>query len=175
MGRSYDGKFQKNKSENAFVDRIRFIIENKIIPKNIVENDYFEISPVDLTAKGILKISNLEKSNVIYHLFNYNYYSVSDFIEYLKNKNINIKIVRPEEFYKKLKDMLKKSNFSNNAILSDLNTDNQIEYSTKIKINYEKTKKILKSLDFSWNMIDNKYWDNFFNELNIRNIITKEK
>lgn len=172
MGRVTDGKFQKNKNENAFIDRIKFLIENRIIPKSITENNYIELSPVDLTAKGVLKISELKKCNYVYHLYNYNHYSIDEFIKYLSvQKNIKVKVLDDNEFYKELDLIIKENKSVNFAIVSDLNSEHKLDYSSNIEISCNVSKKLFKLLDFKWNIIDYDYWNKFLKELNIRRII----
>ncbi len=176
MGRYSDGKFQRNKNENAFIDRLKFLLDYKIIPKNIVEKNYLELSPVDLTAKAIIELSKYKICNYIYHLYNYNHYSIQDFIKYLKIKrNIDVEILSDEEFYNRLNSNIRNNVDFNLTILSDLNSSNKLDYSSNVHIKHDITQNMLNEIGFKWNIIDYEYLNEFLNELNIRKIIRSEK
>lgn len=169
MGRYSDGKFQRNKNENAFTNRIKFLVENKIITEDIAKNSYVEFSPIDLTAKAVLKMANYEKCDYIYHLYNYNHYKMIDLLGYFRNeKNIEVKVLSDEQFYDKLEYEIKKSSSKfNSIIITDLNSNKKLDYSSSISIEHDVTTKMLDKINFKWNIINNEYLNKFFKELNI--------
>ena len=72
-----------------------------------------------------------------------------------------------EEFYDKLDYEIKNNNKISSTIITDLNSDKKLDYSSSIKISYDITEEMYKKIDFKWNVIDYTYLDKFFSELNI--------
>lgn len=153
---------------NAFFVRMKTFFLMKMIPKEYLN---LEISPVDYTALAIVKLfDKIDLSNQTYHVFNPNYFDMSNFIIL---PNINIKIVDLKKFINKIKDLNTKSQLEQNETnltkqiklfmlhqswLSEIN----IEKVTHSEILQDKTNFILQKIDFSWPIINNNMLINIF-------------
>ena len=88
-GRYDDGKFQKNISENAFVNRMLTLMNLKIMPENIIDL-YIEMTPVDYTAKSIFNICRSDTLSNVFHSYNHHHIEITELIDLLKKIGINI-------------------------------------------------------------------------------------
>lgn len=158
------GKFQINVSDNAFVQRIKSMINLKIIPDNL-KDFYFEFTPVDYAADAIIKLAMVKTLNNVFHIYNPNHVSMNKMIDYLKTRNIDIEIVSKEEFKEVFKHCLKNNYEMVEGIVIDINDNFEIEYVDNIKIKNDKTIKILQNLNYKWPNIDEVYLNKFISYL----------
>ncbi|MEG1989715.1 MAG: amino acid adenylation domain-containing protein [Clostridia bacterium] len=167
MSRISDGKFQKNYDDNGFTQRVKFIIDNSIISKDIYKNNYLEFSPVDVTAKYIVELSKLNIMNPIYHLFNNNHVYIDSFINLLKKSfNINVCILEDDEFVDKVQNIIKNKNVTSYmVIISDLKENKTLNYTTDVIIKEDITNNVLNSLGLKWPKIDDKYLELFIKNI----------
>lgn len=163
-----DGKFQKNLNENAFLNRIKTFKNLKYIPENILGLDV-EFSPVDLTAKAICNIAKSENNMNIYHVYNPNHIKLKEILKYFNEDFFDIKIISKEKMTEFIKEY-KKNSLKNeviSGIIQDINSNNELEYQSNIKISCEKTVELLKCINFIWPKIDIEYLMKFFNAVGL--------
>ncbi len=156
MPRVSDCKFQYNIRDNAFLSRLQTIISLKAIPESY-ENLFFDLSPVDLCAKAIMKILCLNKKQTIYHIYNNNKATVKELLQLV---GIEPEIVSNQEMIKLTKNL---DNPLSVHVLNDLRRRNFIETPTENNI----TISILNSNDFYWNELDKKYVDSLIDLLKL--------
>ena len=151
-----DKKFQKNFESNEFYESLKLFIEMQQVPENIM-NTIIEISPVDYCAEAICKLTRQNKLNGVFHVYNDNFLTMQEIIEYLNNYGHNIKIISSTEFmreFRKRTDELKTRNMIHIS-------NNQYEMESNSAINNEITKKLLDSDDFKWPIISKDYFNIF--------------
>lgn len=173
MGRYADGMFQKNISENAFINRIKTFANLGMIPENLKDIP-LEFTPVDCTAKAIVKLLN--NNNIIYHVYNKNHVSVEHVKEVLNDMGYSIIYVTKQDMTKTIKEIIKSSTKNNSlsGIVQDLNKDKEIDYSSNIKVASDKTVKELDKHNFSWPNIDKEYIETFLNYLKYKDFFKGE-
>lgn len=158
--RSYDGKFQPNANDNAFMHRIDALLELRVLPKYILD-DYIEFSPVDLVAQAVIKsIQYHNKSINVLHIYNHNHVFIRDFIHLLP---FNVDIVSTDEF----KSSLVKSINTNPKLVyitNDLDKDYNLIYSSNIKIRNNLSVEFFNKINFNWINIDKNYINLMLNE-----------
>ncbi len=161
MPRYKDGKFQENIIENAYLNRLKIFLKLKTIP-DYLSNEYLEFTPVDKAAEAIIKVMQYSNDfNRIYHIFNDNYIELKNIFEIMKKNNIDIKIIENERFKKLIRDILNSKNADIlSPIINELDKNLDLNYYSKIKINSDHSKKLLKKYSFEWPIIDKKYIDN---------------
>lgn len=69
MPRFSDGKFQKNIQDNAFLNKVRTILDTKMIV-NSYEKQLTDISPVDLCSEAIVSLLKNNNKQTVYHIYN---------------------------------------------------------------------------------------------------------
>lgn len=144
MNRYTDNVFQINKETNAFQNKIKEIIKLGYITKDL-EKFTFDITPVDMCAEAVVKLSLNDSYNNVYHVLNNNEISIEQIEKILKK--YNIKLGYKDEF---LKEDIEKSKW----LINDFILNNK----EKIEIDSKKTQKVLKTLDFEWKN-DTKYYE----------------
>lgn len=167
MGRYTDGVFQQNETENAFINRIKTFANIGIIPDNIKDTP-LEFTPVDLTAKAIVKL--LAKNNrKVYHIYNINHISIDTLKQVLEKIGFNIEYKSKEKVSSIINNLMKDDKNINliSGIIQDLDVNKEMNYSSNIKVIEDITLKILKEEEFMWKNIDEKYLTMFFNELEL--------
>lgn len=151
MNRYSDNLFQDNKNSNAFQNKMKEIIKIKSVPKEII-NFSFDLTPVDLCAKAVVKLILFEKYDNVYHVLNDYELEFNAIMEMLNELNIDINVIE-------IKDLLKDKDASKWLI-----NDFLLKNKRKIIIDSEKTRKILEKLNFKWE-IDNQYYINVFKSI----------
>lgn len=154
-----DGLFQPNKQENAFMHRLKALLEIKAIPENLLEN-YCEFSPVDCVADAVVRaIQYVDKPINILHIYNQNHVLIKNLIQLLYE--YNIKVIPNDDFKKLIKQKLEntKNNQSLSYILNDFDKDFNLVYDSRIKIKNDFSKHVLSKSGFNWPIIDKDYID----------------
>ena len=151
MPRFSDFKFQTNASENAFISRINTILKYKELTTDYLKLK-IDISPVDLCARAIISILNVNNNQTVYHIYNNNIISIENLLKLL---DIKINIVLPQELINKLKTS---TDPFDAHILNDLINKDFIE--TPVTNNI--TIKLLESNGFNWPTLNIDYLKNIF-------------
>lgn len=136
MNRYSDNVFQDNKGTNAFQNKVKEIIRIGYIP-NQMKDFTFDLTPVDLCADAIIKLSFYDKYNNIYHVLNNNEIGIKEIKQILEKQNIKIAF----------KDDIEDKDKVNSKWLAN---DFLLENKKKINIDSIKTQKVLKKLNFYW-------------------------
>lgn len=161
-GRLSDGKFQKNIQENAFYNRIKSIILLSSVSETMLDNK-IEFTPIDSCVRSIIRLAkNKIADNKIYHLFNHNLTTIKDILDVLKKFDINVNILKPDEFQNKILESSNNKNSSSlNGIINDLNITSEsqmsINYNFSVNIKSDYTQKYLRLLKCDWNACDKAY------------------
>lgn len=143
-----DAKFQKNYQTNAFLKRVKAVLELGCFPDYLMHL-YGEFSPVDSTAEAIVKI--MSHFNQRHTIFNVNSHKVLYFdkmFEFLRGLNIDINVVTGIEFLQKLK--LSKFKYAYKTLINDMDDNGKLIYDSNIRIHNEFTVKYLENLGFEW-------------------------
>lgn len=163
-GRYRDGKFQPNVEENAFSGRIKSIIQLKVMPENLL-NLYLEMTPIDYTAKAIVKLSKIKSDNTIFHLFNDNHAYVPFIMECFKELGINLRIISRDKMKEILNEGIRENDDKVSGLISDIGKSGMLEYNTNILVKSDTTKKILEKLQFKWPKVTSEYFKKYINYL----------
>jgi len=168
--RSSDLKFQPNYQSNAFLSRVKAVIDMGMIPDYLLDL-YSEFSPVDDMANAILKIAqHFNDQNIVFHVNNHNNLYFDRFIELANKIGIPMQVLDGDKFAKNL------SKFGNNpktqyiyeALINDMDKDGKLVYDSNIHIENDLTVEYLKKIGFNWSKIDYDYlkaYVEYFNRL----------
>lgn len=162
--RTTDFKFQPNHAQNAFLTRLKAMLEFGLFP-DYLRPLYAEFSPVDLTAKGIIKIAQFADEPCIFHLNSNRTIYFDRFLEIMHELGISMKIVNATTFHNALQETLKNGDTSYifKAFQNDMDEYGRLVYDSNIHIKNDFTVWFLKRLDFEWNKIDAKYLSGYIN------------
>lgn len=153
-----DFKFQPNYKENAFLTRVKAILEFGLFPDYLMSL-YAEFSPIDKTAEGILKIAQYADEQSIFHLNSDKVIYFERFLEVVHKLGISMKVVSGAEFNEELQKTIKKSNteYIFEAFQNDMDEQGRLVYDSNIRIENEFTLWFLKKVGFEWNETDMEY------------------
>lgn len=156
--RSRDYVFQPNYVENAFLNRIKAVLELKSLPDYMLPL-YAEFSPVDDTAEAIVKIArHFHMDHTVYHVYSNQNLYFDRMLEILKELGICMEVVEGELFTERLKATVgENKSYIYEAFLNDMGKDGKLNYDTNIHILNDFTIGYLKQLDFEWTKIDYEY------------------
>lgn len=158
--RTYDLKFQKNFSENAFLDRINMMIKFEKIPENLKEI-YLEFTPIDFAASASVKILNNFSKNRILHIYNNHHIYLPEYIDIInKNLNVNIHFIDKKDFSNYAKSQIENSNISK-VLATDLDENFNLNYKSSILVKCENTIKYLDNIGFEWEDLSEEYIINY--------------
>lgn len=165
-GRLKDGKFQPNIEENAFAQRLKTIIDLKLLPENLLDFDV-EFTPIDCAAEAIVHLASLDTKYSVFHLFNDNHIKMCELNEMFKALNIDLKTISKDEMTKVVTELLDKDYVKVQGIAQDLNASKELDYNSAIKIKEDFTKEILIACGFKWPVLDIHYVEKYLRALDL--------
>lgn len=162
-----EGKFQQNHYENAFVNRIRSILQIGYAPDYLL-NSYVEFTPIDYCGDAIIDLaSHFNKEYSVFHLLNEKHVTMKRLYNTFKELGINIHAVSSDQFIEIINNLLKDDSKKSylEGIINDLDENKKLVYESNVKIESEFSKNILKKLGFEWPYIDKTYIKNYLKYL----------
>ena len=168
-----DGKFQINATENAFLNRIITFIKLGYIPEDL-RNTLLEFTPVDICTKAIITIlQNYIPNFTVFHIYNSNYITMNNLINYFDNELIHIEFINNDLFSQNIKKLLKTASKKDilSGIINDIDSNYNIQYSSEIPTISEFTKYFLYKFGFTWPEIDKNYIEKYINYMKEQKIL----
>ena len=156
--RASDYMFQPNFTENAFLTRVKAVLEFGLFPDYLMPL-YAEFSPIDMTADGILKIAQYAQKQCVFHLnSNYPIY-FKRFLEVVHELGISMKVVDGATFNNALQRTIRNSDteYIFEAFQNDMDEQGRLVYDSNIRIINDFTIWFLKKVGFEWNETDLEY------------------
>ncbi|MBP3569183.1 MAG: amino acid adenylation domain-containing protein [Lachnospiraceae bacterium] len=156
--RASDFKFQPNFTENAFLTRVKAVLEFGLFPDYLMPL-YAEFSPIDLTAEGIVKIAQYAEKQCVFHLNSNRPIYFDRFLEVVHDLGISMKVVDGAAFNQALQQTIKSTGeeYIFEAFQNDMDEQGRLVYDSNIRIRNEFTDWFLKKLGFEWNETDLEY------------------
>lgn len=153
-----DFKFQPNYKENAFLTRVKAVLELGCFPDYLLPL-YAEFSPVDLTAEGVVKIARYGEKQCVFHLNSNRPVYFGRMMEIMEKLGISMKILDREAFGRELGRTLERTGteYIFKALQNDMDTDGNLVYDSNIRIKNDATLWFLKCVGFEWKEIDYEY------------------
>lgn len=164
MARYCDGKFQKNKLDNAYYTRLLAFAKIGYIPENL-KDQLLEFSPIDETAECIIKLLTIPNlKNNIFHIFSDKLIPLTTLLNTLQQYGCKYQFTSYKAFMEYLNLPENEKNLK--YIVSDLNLSRKFDYSSNIVIDNNLTNQFLDFVGFKWSKIDEKYLKRFFDSAN---------
>lgn len=156
--RASDYKFQPNYQTNAFLNRVKAVLELGCLPDYLLPI-YAEFSPVDQTAEGIIKIAQYAENQSVFHLNNNRNLYFDRMIEVMHALGIKMDVVDGNHFAGILENLAKDPNFAYiyEALQNDMDEKGKLVYDTNIRILNNFTVWFMEKLGFEWAEIDFEY------------------
>lgn len=152
-----DGVFQKNYESNAFLQRVKGVLELGIFPEYLIKDiNYAEFTPIDEVANAVMTITrNFSTEHTVFHI---NSIKVVYFDKLLKTFNelgFDIRTVSGAEFTEALRQTAKQADMEHifETFINDMDENDQLNYDSNIRIENDFTVQYLKQLGFEWSDI----------------------
>jgi amino acid adenylation domain-containing protein len=160
MARNRDGEFQINFSTNNFINNLKAF---KIIGKApySVFSETTDISPIDSTAKAILKLATSPKECLIFHPSNFHYIHLGDIFETMNEMGLQIEGAERGEFSKAFDEAVARGN--QESLLPLIAYEGEAEVALNVNSKY--SEQVLLRLGFWWPIIDKDYTKNMLDFL----------
>lgn len=156
--RKSDLKFQPNYMENAFLKRIKAILELRCLPDYLMPL-YAEFSPVDAAAQAIVTL--MEHMNDKYTVFHVNSNKELFFdrmLEYLRRAGRPMEVLSGAQFAERIRGTIhSQQTYIFEALSNDLDANDHLQYDSNIRIENDFTVQYLRSIGFEWPEIDYAY------------------
>ncbi len=165
-----DGKFQKNHESNAFLQRVRAILNLGIFPEYLMDL-YVEFTPIDEAAAAIMVIvRHFSEEQTIFHINSTKVVYMDRMIEFFNEIGISMRVVDGQIFTEALRKAAKQTNteFIFETFINDMDHDEKLNYDSNIRIENDFTVEYLKNLGFTWPDIGMEYlrkYINYFREI----------
>ncbi len=156
--RTLDYKFQPNYRQNAFLTRVKAILEFGLFPDYLLPL-YSEFSPIDLTAEGVVKIAQYVDKQTVFHLNSNHPIYFDRFIEVVHELGISMKVVDGNIFTQALRKTVRDRvmEYIFEAFQNDMDEQGRLLYDSNIHIQNDFTVWFLKKAGFEWSEIDMEY------------------
>lgn len=156
--RASDYKFQPNYKENAFLTRVKAVLEFGLFPDYLMSL-YSEFSPIDLTAEGVVKIAQYADRQTVFHLNSNKPIYFDRFLEVVRQMGIPMKVVDGVSFHKALEQTMMDAGteYIFEALQNDMDEQGKLIYDSNIHIVNDFTVWFLKKVGFEWNETDAEY------------------
>ena len=157
-----DLKFQPNYTENAFLKRVKAVLDLGYLP-DYLTSIYAEFTPVDAAAEAITKIAeHMNDRYTVFHVnSNQNLY-FDKMLEYLERAGHPLKVLSGVKYAERIRATINSSQkYIFEALSNDLNQDDLLQYDSNIRIENSFTVQYLRSIGFEWPEIDYAYIEGY--------------
>lgn len=160
-----DGQFQKNYESNAFLQRVKSILELGVFPEYLIKDTmYAEFTPIDEAANAVMTIArHFSTEQTVFHINSTKVVHFDKLFDILNNLNIKVNIVDRETFTETLRKTTKQAGMEHifETFINDMDDNDQLNYDSNIRIKNEFTVEYLRQLGFEWSDIDVDYLHNY--------------
>ena len=162
--RASDFKFQPNYQSNAFLSRVKAVLVMGMFPDYLIDL-YAEFSPIDDTAKAVIKIAqHFNDRKTVFHVNSQKVVYFDKFIEYTGKLGINLDVLTGKEFADRLAELEhnETTRYIYEALINDMDENGNLVYDSNIHIENEHTLKYLDKIGFDWSEIGLDYLKGYF-------------
>lgn len=154
-----DGKFQKNYESNAFLQRIRAVLNLGVVPDYLMSL-YSEFTPIDEAAEAVMTIArHFNNKQNVFHINSTKVVYLDKLLEHMNDLGCDMKTVSEKEFSAVLRKTMEQTQSKHifEAFIGDMDENDRLNYDSNIRIENDFTVEYLRKLGFEWNDIDFKY------------------
>ncbi|MGN0178905.1 MAG: amino acid adenylation domain-containing protein, partial [Monoglobaceae bacterium] len=154
-----DGKFQKNYESNAFLKRIRAVLELGVAP-DYLGDLYAEFTPIDEAANAVMTIArHFSNEQTVFHINSIKVVYLDKLLESFNNLGFKLKAVDGAKFTQILRQTAKQADTEHifETFINDIDENDMLNYDSNIRIENDFTVRYLKQLGFEWHDIDIEY------------------
>ena len=154
-----DLKFQRNHESNAFLNRVKAILDLGIFPDYLMDL-YTEYTPIDDAANAIMRIArNFSSEQTVFHINSTKVVYMDKLIEYFNACGLNMQVVDGKTFTDALRKTATETGteYIFETFINDMDENDKLNYDSNIRIENNFTVEYLRKLGFEWSDIDFEY------------------
>ena len=154
-----DGLFQKNHESNAFLQRIKSVLELGVAPDYLLDL-YTEFTPIDEAANAVMTIArHFNAEQTVFHINSTKVVYMDKLHDLFNQLGFNLEIVSGAEFTERLRQTIKQSGMEHifETFINDMDENDKLNYDSNIHIENDFTVEYLRKLGFEWSDIGLEY------------------
>lgn len=154
-----DGAFQKNYESNAFLQRVKGVLELGIFPDYLM-NLYAEFTPIDEAANAVMTITRyFSTEQTVFHINSIKVVYFDKLFRYFNDLGFKVDVVDGAIFTEALRKTAEQTGTAHifETFINDMDENDQLSYDSNIRIENDFTVQYLKSLGFEWADIGMEY------------------
>lgn len=156
-----DGQFQKNHESNAFLQRVKSILELGVFPEYLIKDTmYTEFTPIDEAASAVMTITrHFNPDKTVFHINSTKVVHFDKLFDIFNNLEMRVDIVDGVTFTNALRKTTKQAGMEHifETFINDMDENDQLNYDSNIRIENDFTVQYLKQLGFEWSDIGINY------------------
>lgn len=156
-----DGQFQKNYESNAFLQRVKGVLELGIFPDYLIKDtNYAEFTPIDEAANAVMTITrHFSTEQTVFHINSIKVVHFDKLFRYFNDLGFKIDIVDGAVFTDVLRQTAEQTGTAHifETFINDMDESDQLNYDSNIRIENDFTVQYLKALGFEWSDIRMEY------------------
>ena len=147
-----DGVFQKNYESNAFLQRVKGVLDLGIFPDYLMDL-YAEFTPIDEAASAVMTITrHFSTEQTVFHINSIKVVYFDALFQIFNDLGFNVDIVDGAIFTEALRKTAEQTGTAHifETFINDMDENDQLSYDSNIRIENDFTVQYLKSLGFEW-------------------------
>lgn len=156
-----DGQFQNNHESNAFLQRVKGVLELGLFPEYLIKDtNYAEFTPIDEAANAVMTIvRHFSTEQTVFHINSIKVVYFDKLVEIINQLGYDLKLVSGTEFTEALRQTAKQAGMEHifETFINDMDENDQLNYDSNIRIENDFTVEYLRKLGFEWADIDIDY------------------
>ncbi len=152
-----DGQFQKNHESNAFLQRVKGVLELGLFPDYLIKDtNYSEFTPIDEAANAVMTIArHFSTEQTVFHINSVKVLYFDKLVEIINQIGYDLKLVNGTVFTEALRQTAKQTGMEHifETFINDMDENDQLNYDSNIRIENDFTVQYLKQLGFEWSDI----------------------
>lgn len=147
-----DGVFQKNYESNAFLQRVKGVLELGMFP-NYLMDLYAEFTPIDEAASAVMTIArHFNTEQTVFHINSIKVVYFDKLFQIFNDLGFKVDVVDGAIFTEALRKTAEQTGTAHifETFINDMDENDQLSYDSNIRIENDFTAQYLKSLGFEW-------------------------
>ena len=157
--RASDGVFQMNHESNAYLKRMKSMLELGVVPHYML-NQYTEFTPIDDAANAVMTIvRHFSDEQTVFHIENPKFVLMGELIQLFGDLGYSVKSISQDAFSQIIEELGSDSHKRHilEAFINEIDENNRLNYESSIHIDLNFTVEYLRVLGFEWSDIDSEY------------------
>lgn len=154
-----DGIFQKNYESNAFLQRVKAILDLGVFPDYLMPL-YSEFTPIDQAASAIMTIArHFQSEHTVFHINSTKVVYMDKLLDHFRALGFKMDLISGSAFAEILRETAQQSGLKYvfETFINDMDENEQLNYDSNIRIENDFTVQYLKILGFEWTDIGMEY------------------